>query len=266
MKIALCFFMMALAAPVLHGQDTPQAVAVDTFSTPHFFFVYDSVISKENLKSIADEIELICGEFNEKASLWLSKQVVVAVVPSFQGLEKRFQRKVASPVFYSHDTLVVVSWHDAGYQLARVAPLIRYAVAYSVLEKSSAYGAPRWLMRGYALRFSKIDMKLAPPPIASIRSFDDFGEEELSAYDPSQSGDYNFMLVKTIGFLIDRFTEQKFVRLFSVMRTDRTLAEGFEMVFGEKYTATEKGWRAYIDTQIGGPKPKKQAQPLPQEK
>jgi hypothetical protein len=86
-----------------------------------------------------------------------------------------------------------------------------------------------------------------------MRSFEDFSEEEQLASTPGVSNDYQYLLLKTIDFLITRYSEEKFVTLFTLLQIDKSLAEGFEKAFGEKYTVIEKEWRAYIDTQVGKP-------------
>ena len=248
------------------GQELSQVVPADTFSTPHFRIMYERGISLENVRGVADDIELIFGDFNAKVMLRLPKEIPTVLGSSFVGLMRRLSGRVESPVFLIHDTLYIVSWNDAGIARDRVLPLLRYAIAFTILDRGSTHGTPQWLMYGYALRYANLGMSITPPPVAYMRSFDDFTEEGQQFISHREAGNYNYLLLKAIDFLITRYGEQKFITLFTDIPSDKTLEEGFEKAFGEKYTTIEKAWRTYIDTQVGKSVPRKENEPKQQEK
>ncbi len=260
-------FCVVLALPFCAwGQELSQVVPADTFSTPHFRIMYERGISIENIRAVADDIELIFGDFNAKVMLRLPKEIPTVLGASFVGLMRRISGRIESPAFYSHDTLYIVSWNDAGIARERMLPILRFAIAYSILDRGSVHGTPRWLTYGYALRYANIELPLTPPPVAYMRSFDDFTEEGQQSNNPKEIGDYNYLLLKTLDFLINRYGEQKFISLFMAIPSDKTLEEGFEKTFGEKYRDIEKAWRVYIDTQVGKSVPRKGDEPKHQEK
>jgi hypothetical protein len=174
--------------------------------------------------------------------------------------------RVESLVVYLRDTLFIVSWNDAGFAHERVLPLLRYAVAFAILDRGASYGTPWWLKNGYALRNSNTEILYPPPPIAYMRSFEDFGEEDQQTTTSGWTSDYQYLLLKTIDYLINRYGEPKFVTLFTLLQSDRPLEEGFEKAFGEKYSVIEKAWRSYIDTQVGKSVKQKGNEPKQQEK
>ncbi len=264
--LILCMLSMLWPQISASRQEISQAVSADTFSTPHFWFSYESGIAVENIRGIADDMELIFGDFNAKAMMSLSKEIPTVVGTSFANLMRRTSERIQSPVVYLRDTLFIVSWIDAGIARERVLPLLRYAIAFAIVDRGATLGTPSWLVKGYALRYSNIEMSLTPPPIAYLRSFEDFGEEEQLASSPGISGDYQYLLLKTIDYLINRYGEEKFVSLFTLLRSDRSVEEGFEKAFGEKYSVIEKAWRSYIDTQVGKSVKQKGNEPKQKEK
>jgi hypothetical protein len=73
---ALCILRSPLSAS---QQETSQTVPADTFSTPHFRITYEPGISIENVRGIADDIEVIYGDFNAKVMLRLPKEIPTVV-------------------------------------------------------------------------------------------------------------------------------------------------------------------------------------------
>jgi hypothetical protein len=268
----ICYFLILSAVLTMMvpsrvwGQEITQVVPADTFSTPHFRIMYERGISFENIRMVADEIELIYGDFNAKVLFHIPKKIPVVLAASIEGLMYKYSGMVESPIFFSRDTLYIVSWIDRKVPRDRVLPILRYFISYTILYKGSAHGTPHWLIYGYALRYANFGFPLTPPPVAYMRSFNDFCEEEQQFYKPGESGKNNYLLLKTINFLIDRYGEEKFVSLFKVISIDRTMEEGFEKVFGEKYIVIEKAWRTYIDTQVGKSTMRKENEPQQQEK
>lgn len=248
------------------GQDTSRVVPTDTFSTPHYRIIYQPGISLENVRGVADDMEFIFGDFNSKTMLRLPKEIPTVLGASTAGWMWKYSGRIESPVFFTHDTLYVVSWNDARIPRDRMLPLLRYAISYAILSRGSTHGTPRWLMEGYSLRYANFGLQLMRPSVAYMRSFSDFSEEGQQFRSPTESEDYKYLLLKTIDFLITRYGEEKFVTLFSILPIDRTVEEGFEKAFGEKYTAIEKAWRTYIDTQVGKSGPQKGNEPQRQEK
>jgi hypothetical protein len=267
-SIILILCMLSILWPLISvsQQDSTPAVPADTFSTPHFRIDYEPGIAVENIRGLADDMELIFGDFNAKAMMPLPKEIPTVVGSSFVNLMRRTSERIQSPVVYLRDTLFIVSWNDAGIARERVLPLLRYAIAFSVLQRGANHGTPWWIMNGYALRYSNVEMPHSPPLVAYMRSFEDFGEEEQLASSPGVSGDYQYLLLKTIDYLINRYGEEKFVSLFTLLRSDRSVEEGFEKAFGEKYSVIEKAWRSYIDTQVGKSVKQKGNEPKQQEK
>jgi hypothetical protein len=247
----LCTLSMLWPRISLSQQDSSGTGSGTTFSIPHFRIIYEPGIPIENIRGIADDIEVIYGDFNAKVMLRLPKEIPTVICPSYGGLVRRMLLRPGSPVVYLRDTLFLVSWKDAGIAREQMLPMLRYAVAFAVLDRGANHGTPWWLKNGYALRNSHPEISSPPPPIAYMRSFDDFGEEDEQSAVSGGSSDYQYLLLKTIDYLINRYGEPKFVSLFTVLQSDRSLEEGFEKAFGEKYTAIEKEWRAYIDTQVG---------------
>lgn len=234
-------------------QETLQTNTVDTMSTKYFRMTCETGISGENLLGISDVLGTIYGDVAVRIKLQNIRQIPVILSTSIASLIRRVGEKVQTPVVYRRDTLFLVSWYDAEIPQEQIQPLLRYVVAFAVLDRSVSHGTPLWLKNGYALRYGEFGTQWSPPLMAYMRSFEDFSEEQQLSATPGVSSDYQYLLLKTIDYLITRYGEEKFVSLFTLLNLNNSLADGFEKAFGDKYGTIEKEWRAYIDTKVGKP-------------
>ncbi len=230
---------------------TAEPTDLDLFITPHFRIYSEEGISKDLVHKFADDIELIFNTFQSHIKMPMQKNLVVKFYSKYGAVGKKFNGPAVMMTGISKDTIFVQYWGAGNPQLEEFTMnSLRFLIPYSTMMQMSLQGVPSWLVRGYILWY--MNAPAGDPPVATfIRSFDDFSEEGVFLSNPSQESDYDFLLTKTVDYLVKKYSEQNFLLIFSTFDPDKSIKEVFEKVFAEKYNVIEKGWRVFIDSQLG---------------
>jgi len=228
----------------------PEPAKVDSFITPHFRIFPEQQITKDAVVKIADNIELIFNTFQSHIQLPLQKNMIVELYSKPGSVARKFNGPPEMTTGISADTLFIQEWEsDKPEQQEAITNSLRFLIPYGALKLMSAQGVPSWMIRGYVLWYMNAPLKEAPISTL-IGSFDDFPEEENSIQNQTQMNDYDFLVTKTVGYLIKKYGESKYLSVFTMLTADKTLEDVFEKVFGEKYNVIERGWRSYIESQL----------------
>jgi hypothetical protein len=231
----------SLAPRILFAQD-----AFGTLSSARFDVKYQRGVPQEDARKVMDYLQTEYRSLTADLGLEPKAKIDVRIYESVgKFLEETTLKRPWRTALYQRGTLHLQPV-SAMTQRKLFEKSIAYEMALAFLEESGQKGCPRWLVESFASYYSGETAGMTPPLGARLTAFSDLNQDIQEYPNPPQRDDVHYILSSTMTYFVQRYGEKRAFRLFREFDGTTSVDRVFKKVFGDEYSAIEKGWAKYI--------------------
>lgn len=242
--VVAAFCLMLVVRGISNAQE-----AFSSISTVHIDVQYQSGITEENARKVADYLQEEYKFISDQLGLDLKKKLEVRVYDTIgKYLSKTNQRRPWRGAIYWRGVLHMQPV-DALVTRKIFEQALSYELSLAVLGQTSGKGCPKWLQESYAVYHSGEAADLTPPIGSKLSAFSDLDQDIQQYPNPPQREDVHFILGATMKFLVEQYGEAKAFGVFKVFNGMTPLESVFKKQFNQEFRTIERTWANFIEAQ-----------------
>lgn len=243
MKLFKVILVILLVYNITHPmQNTKQFNLINKKS---YKILYDREFDAAEIQKFSHDLDSAFMYWKAKLSVKQKGKIEFIIYKSERSYKHKSGVKFNISVYRSRG-IVHISPKAIEYRNKNYSSYLTQAVISGLLKDVNKKGCPEWLSDAFAFYISKLDEVETQGYIDTQLNIRDFQQEYSQLKREAQ---YRMFIVRAFSFLNyleTKYGGEKIYLLFRTFDGKRTDEEVFEIVFGEKFDAIEKGWRLFV--------------------
>lgn len=248
---AIIRFLASLVLVLTFTAVTAGQAKFSTIHSAHFDIRYIQGVTEADARQILGFLQTDYDTLGSQLGLGIKEKVETRLYdsPGRYRSDVNAGKNVLSASYVGGVMYILTTAPPQGLEKA-----MRYQLAMAFLGQTAQRSCPEWLREAFAVYHSGIMSDLTPPGSVTVASFSDLTQDLAEARTPSDRNDVNYVLGRTMQFLIERYGMAKAFGVFKEFDGVLPVDKIFKKAFGEESTDVEKAWSTYVALRPRKPK------------